>query len=71
MARRFVDAFSVMVLVMLRKSIVVYRELAFMAMNVFSVITSLARFGGLFYGRGDAFSGRRSHRSSMFLRYDG
>lgn len=70
---RFEDAMSILMNVVLRKSMSIYREFAFIVVDAFSVICSVVRFSGLFVVRSDAHRRRRPSMpgSSMFLLYDG
>lgn len=57
--------------VMLRKSMSVYRELAFMVVNVVSLVSSIVRFSALLSAQSGAVSTHHSPSSSMFLRHNG
>lgn len=70
---RFEDAMSILMHVVLRKSMSIYREFSFIVVDCFSVISSVVRFSGFFVVRSDAHRRRRPSMpgSSMFLLYDG
>nr|DAD26394.1 TPA_asm: hypothetical protein HUJ06_027862 [Nelumbo nucifera] len=67
---RFEDGISILLGVILRKSICRLQDLGYLVMDLISVIVSTIRFSELVFRRSTATSGRYSPMSSMIARHD-
>lgn len=69
---RFGDAMSIVMHVMLRKSISIYEELAYVLGDILWILNSIVRFSGMFVlPRSNSMTSRHySHMSSMVVRPD-
>ncbi|KAK4342644.1 hypothetical protein RND71_038460 [Anisodus tanguticus] len=69
---RFGDAMTIVMHVMLRKSMSIYDELAYVLGDIFWILNSVVRFSGMFVSRrSNSISSRHySPMSSMLVRPD-